>query len=76
MRHSQRLKERHAERQMEPETRESRSVSDARVHWMIIDPLFRQLERSVPDSTVQRHAERREEGQVEMFPLPLERVST
>lgn len=43
---------------------------------MIIDPLCRQLERSVSDSTVQRQAERREEGQVEMFPLSLEEVST
>ncbi len=34
---------------------------------MIIDPLCRQLERSVSDSAVQRQAERREEGQVEMF---------
>lgn len=42
---------------------------------MIIDPLLRQLEGSVSDSTVQRHAERREEGHVEMFPLQLEKVS-
>lgn len=43
---------------------------------MIIDPLCGQLERSVSDSAVHRHAERREEGQVEMFPLTLEEVST
>lgn len=42
---------------------------------MIIDPLCRQLERSVSDSTGQHHVERREEGQAEMFPLLFQRVT-
>lgn len=70
------FKDRQIDRQMEPGTRESRSVSDALAHWMIIDPLCRQFERSVSDYTVQRQAERREEGRIETFPLSLEKVST
>lgn len=43
---------------------------------MIIDSLCLQLERSASGTTVQHHARRREEGQVERFPLSLEEVST
>lgn len=69
------IRNRQRGRQMEPERRESRSVSDAWARWMIIDPLCRQLERSVSDSTGQHHVERREEGQAEMFPLLFQRVT-
>lgn len=69
------IRDRQRGRQMEPERRESRSVSDAWARWMIIDPLCRQLERSVSDSTGQHHVERREEGQAEMFPLLFQRVT-
>lgn len=43
---------------------------------MIIDHLYGQLEGSVSGSTVQHHAEGREEGQDEIFPLLVDKIST
>lgn len=71
------MKDRKRERDRQtPETWTSRAACDAWARWMIIDPLCGQWERSVSDSTVHRRAERREEGQAEVFPLMPEKVST
>lgn len=66
------MSDRKRDRPMEPETTESRSVSDAWAQWVIIDLLCKQLERSLSDSPVHRHAE--QWRRVEMFPLRPEKV--